>query len=87
VQICYTDDLSGLIATIESNLVLACKKDAKNMLLTQMLTGVQGPQGFTVFMVRETPMEIAKRVNAAKMAEGHPEAKWPTSGDLGFQEN
>ena len=87
MQICYTDDLNGLIATIESNLVLACKKDPKNMILTQMLTGVQGPQGFTVFVVRESPQEIAKRVNAAKMAEAPPNANWPTSAELGFQDN
>ena len=87
MHICLTDDKSGLILTIEAGLVMSTQRDPQTKLVTMVLTGVQGPQGLKMIAVRETPMEIARRVNAALVCQFSAGEIKASEEMLGFQNN
>ena len=86
MHVCFTDASTGLIGTIESSLIMLCRRDPKSKLTTHMVTGVMGQGGLQAINIRETPMEMARRCNAATAfvtIKGEP----PAEAVLGFENN
>ena len=58
--------------TLSHSVILMCRRDPANPLLTHVMTGIMGPRGLTAFEVSESPEHIALMVNQAEKAEVHP---------------
>lgn len=69
MQILLTEAQSELLTAVEASTVMIIKKDPTNKLITHVITGIMGPGGLQALAVRETPEEVARRVNNALRAQ------------------
>lgn len=89
MHIILTDDRSGMQVSVEATTVLLTRRDPENKLISHVITGIVNPSTgqFQALAVREGPMEIARRVNAAKRIElSKCEIDYPENV-LGFENN
>jgi len=71
MQIIVTQDDSHECA-ISAEIITFVHRAAENKLLTYVVTGVPGPKGPMAFLVKESPIEVARRINNALKSEVHP---------------
>ena len=87
MHICLTDEKHNTVVTIEAGVILTARRSPENQLITQVITAVMGPNGPMSLSVRESPVEVSRRVNAAMRAQGSEFRLDAAESLLGFENN